>query len=76
MDPKEAWALANRELFSVEINKADYHLLLRVPGIGKRSAEEIISRRKAKRLSSLEDLKAIRNLKKILKYITDRWALL
>jgi len=70
MDPKEAWALANRELFPVEINKADYHLLLRVPGIGKRSAEEIISRRKVKRLSSLEDLKGIRNLKKILKYIT------
>jgi len=70
IDPKEAWALANRELFPVEINRADYHLLLRVPGIGKKSAEEIISRRKVKRLSSLEDLKGIRNLKKALKYIT------
>lgn len=70
MDPKEAWTLANRELFPVEINKADYHLLLRVLCIGKRSAEEIISRRKVKRLSSLEDLKGIRNLKKILRYVT------
>ncbi len=70
MDPKKAWDLANRELFPVEINKADYHLLLRVPGIGKGSAEEIISRCKVKRLFSLEDLKDIRNLKKILKYVT------
>jgi predicted DNA-binding helix-hairpin-helix protein len=38
IDPKEAWALANRELFPVEINRANYHLLLRVPGIGKKSA--------------------------------------
>jgi DNA uptake protein ComE-like DNA-binding protein len=45
-------------------------MLIKVPGIGKRTAEEIIKRRKEKRLKSVEDLKGIRNVDKILKYIT------
>ena len=45
MDPKLAYALRNPELFPVEINKVDYELLLRVPGIGLQSARRIVRAR-------------------------------
>lgn len=56
LDPKCNWALGHLELFPVEVNQADYFLLLRVPGIGMKSANRII---KARKLQSLgfEDLK-------------------
>jgi len=46
LDPKCAWALANLQMFPVEINRADYETLLRVPGIGVISAKRIISARR------------------------------
>lgn len=46
LDPKCDWALRNINLFPVEINKADYNMLLRVPGIGVKSAMRIIQARK------------------------------
>jgi putative DNA modification/repair radical SAM protein len=51
VDPKCHWALRHLEYFPVEINKADYKTLLRVPGIGQRSAERIVAARK---ISSLD----------------------
>jgi putative DNA modification/repair radical SAM protein len=45
-DPKTQWALANLHFFPVEVNKADYELLLRVPGIGVKSAKRIITARR------------------------------
>ncbi len=45
-DPKCDWALRHLDLFPVEINKADYQTLLRVPGIGVKSARRIITARK------------------------------
>jgi putative DNA modification/repair radical SAM protein len=58
LDPKCDWALRNIHLFPVEINRADYDMLLRVPGIGVKSAMRIISSRK---FSSLDfyDLKKL-----------------
>lgn len=58
LDPKCDWALRNLHLFPIEINKADYNMLLRVPGIGVKSAMRIIQ---ARRFSSLdfEDLKKL-----------------
>ena len=47
LDPKCDWALRHLELFPVEINKADYYTLLRVPGIGTNSAQRIIMARKS-----------------------------
>jgi len=44
-DPKTNWALNNLDFFPVEINKAAYHDLIRVPGIGMTSAKRIISAR-------------------------------
>ena len=57
-DPKCNWALKHLENFPVEVNKADYHTLLRVPGIGYKSAMRIV---KARRLGTLDfsDLKKI-----------------
>ncbi len=46
LDPKCAWALQNIHLFPVEVNKADYAMLLRVPGIGPVSARRIMTARK------------------------------
>lgn len=51
VDPKCAWALRHPELFPVEINRADYELLLRVPGIGVKSAQRIVAARRGRWLS-------------------------
>ena len=57
LDPKCAWAMRHLEYFPVELNRADYETLLRVPGIGVRSAQKIIAARRGHRLR-LEELKA------------------
>lgn len=54
LDPKTVWALRNLQLFPVEVNKADYRMLLRVPGIGQQSARRIISSRRWGRLGFSE----------------------
>lgn len=46
IDPKTGWALRNLKQFPVEINRADYETLLRIPGIGLKSAERLVSARK------------------------------
>ena len=46
VDPKCSWALAHLEYFPVDVNTAPYEMLLRVPGIGVRSAKRIISARR------------------------------
>ena len=57
-DPKCDWALRHLECFPVEVNTADYHTLLRVPGIGNRSAQRIVKARKTGTLD-FSDLKRI-----------------
>lgn len=56
LDPKCNWALRNLEVFPVEVNRASYEMLLRVPGLGYKSAMRIV---KARRLGTLDfpDLK-------------------
>lgn len=46
LDPKCNWALGHPELFPVEINSAPYEILLRIPGIGVRSAQRIVAARR------------------------------
>ena len=53
-DPKSDWALRHLELFPVEVNSADYEVLLRVPGIGVRSAQRIVQARRGTRLGEVE----------------------
>lgn len=70
LDPKCDWALQHLEQFPVEINRADYHTLLRVPGIGVNSARRICGARKTARLG-FEDLKKMGAvLKRALYFIT------
>ena len=59
MDPKAAWALRHLDLFPVEVNRADWEMLLRVPGIGVRSAQKIMAARKHHRITA-DDLKRMR----------------
>ena len=70
LDPKCNWALGHLEEFPVEVKKADYYTLLRVPGIGPKSAGRIV---KARRMASLNfaDLKKLGVvLKRALYFIT------
>lgn len=67
LDPKCDWALQHLEKFPVEINCADYHTLLRVPGIGPQSAWKIVGARKHGSLD-FEDLKAMRVVLKRAQY--------
>ena len=46
LDPKCGWALRHLEHFPVEVNRADYETLLRVPGIGVKSARRILAARR------------------------------
>ena len=46
VDPKCSWALRHLDFFQVEVNRADYETLLRVPGIGVRSARRILTARR------------------------------
>lgn len=46
MDPKTAWALRHPERFPVELHRADYETLVRVPGIGARTAARIVATRR------------------------------
>ena len=52
IDPKLAWALRHPEYFPVDVNTADYHQLLRVPGLGTHSAFLIVNARRSGRLTS------------------------
>ena len=54
-DPKLAWALRHREFFPLDVNKASYSALLRVPGFGVRNVQRMVRIRKFHRLR-LEDL--------------------
>lgn len=58
LDPKSQWALGHPEFFPVEINRADYETLLRVPGIGVRGARRILFARRVGPIS-FEGLKRL-----------------
>lgn len=51
IDPKLSWALRHLALFPIDLNTADYEMILRVPGIGVRSAKKIVLARKHARLN-------------------------
>ena len=70
LDPKCDWAVRHLEYFPIEIQKADYRTLLRVPGIGYKSAQRIIRARRHANLG-FDDLKRMGVvLKRALYFIT------
>ena len=52
VDPKLGWALRHPEVFPVDVNRAPYEMLWRVPGVGVRSATLIVNARKFRQLTS------------------------
>ena len=70
LDPKCDWAIRHLEQFPVEINRADYYTLLRVPGIGVRSAQRIVKARRSARLDFKDIKKMGVVLKRALYFIT------
>jgi predicted DNA-binding helix-hairpin-helix protein len=51
VDPKLGWALRNLGHFPVDVNKADKHMLARIPGLGMKSVHKIIQARRFRSLN-------------------------
>ena len=70
IDPKLGWALRHPEQFPVDINRADYEMVLRVPGIGVKSARFIVASRRFSKLGFYELKKIGVVMKKAQYFIT------
>jgi putative DNA modification/repair radical SAM protein len=69
VDPKLAWALRHRDRFPVDLNRAPREMLLRVPGLGAKSVERILSARRFRAVRA-EDLGRLRlTLPKLLPFV-------
>ncbi len=69
IDPKLAWALAFRDRFPVDVNRAAREMLLRVPGLGVRSVDAILASRKHRRIRLADLAKLTVSLAKIRPFI-------
>lgn len=58
LDPKEDWAVRHLECFPIEVNRAPYAELLRIPGVGVKSAQRIVAARRSANLT-FADLKKL-----------------
>ena len=67
LDPKCNWAMNNLDRFPLEVNKAEYEMLLRVPGIGVTGARRIVRARRTQNLT-FEHLKKLRIVLKRAQY--------
>ena len=56
-DPKTAWALGHPELFPIEVAAAPYEVLLRVPGLGPKTARTIVAERRKTTIRDVGDLR-------------------
>ncbi len=70
IDPKLSWALRHPEMFPVDVNKADYAMILRVPGIGVKSAKFIVTSRRYGKLNGTQLKKIGVVMKKAQYFIT------
>jgi putative DNA modification/repair radical SAM protein len=69
VDPKHAWALAHPEHFPVDVNRAPKEMLLRVPGLGVRAVDRVLTARRVRRLRS-DDLKRLHvPVRKVLPFV-------
>ncbi|MGV7207503.1 putative DNA modification/repair radical SAM protein [Oxalobacteraceae bacterium A2-2] len=69
IDPKLAWALGHREHFPLDLNRAELHMIARVPGIGLRNAQRIVELRRLRQVR-YADLSRLRcSMKKIAPFI-------
>jgi len=72
IDPKLSWALRHPQHFPVDVNTADYEMLLRVPGIGVKSAKQIVVSRRFSKLGFYQLKKIGIVMKKAQYFITCR----
>ena len=69
IDPKLAWALANRAQFPVDVNRAPREMLLRVPGLGVKAVSRILQARRVRQLRA-DDLQRLHvPLKKVMPFV-------
>jgi putative DNA modification/repair radical SAM protein len=74
LDPKLAWALKFRDGFPVDVNRATKELLLRVPGLGTKAVERVLSSRRWRRLRLLDIARLTSSIAKVRPFITtDDW---
>ncbi|MBT2185453.1 putative DNA modification/repair radical SAM protein [Sphingobium nicotianae] len=69
IDPKLAWALAFRDKFPLDVNRASREMLLRVPGLGVRSVDAILASRRHRRIRLADLAKLAVSLAKIRPFI-------
>ena len=69
MDPKLAWALANRAQFPVDINRAPREMLLRVPGLGVKAVMRILQARRVRNVRADDLLRLHVPLKKVMPFV-------
>lgn len=65
IDPKLAWALSNRELFPLDLNRAEASMIARVPGIGMRNAKRLVELRRIRRIRYADLVRLRCSMKKI-----------
>lgn len=70
IDPKLAWALKFRESFPVDVNQAPKEMLLRVPGLGTKAVERILSSRRWRRLRLDDVARLTLSIAKVRPFIT------
>jgi predicted DNA-binding helix-hairpin-helix protein len=69
VDPKHAWALAHRERFPVDLNRAPREMLLRVPGLGLKSVERLLVARRGRRLRCADLARLRVTMAKVLPFV-------
>ena len=69
IDPKLAWALANRDKFPVDVNRADREMLLRIPGFGVRTVARLIRARRVRAIRSDDLIRLGVSMKKSAPYV-------
>ena len=74
VDPKTAWALRHRAMFPLDVNRAERALLLRVPGLGVKGVERLLSARRFGRLRYGDVARLAHSMKAMRQFIvTDDW---
>ena len=69
VDPKLAWALAHRERFPVDLNRAPKEMLLRVPGLGVKAVDRLLLARRVRRVHAADLARLHVPLKKVLPFV-------
>ena len=70
IDPKLAWALKYRDFFPIDVNVASKELLLRIPGLGTKAVDRILSARRLRKLRLDDVARVTRSIAKVRPFVT------